>query len=365
LKGPLGLVSSDQLIFQSTLLNLTYTYLFDSAAQLSLPGSAVMILMIMRKAIYICWTICFALEVSGQIAIPPGSTRMVPVPALVEVRSGEIAYDLSASDFSIKDEGVEQQVELGNTDSRPRSLRIVLRTGRNASAQLGKINHLNDLLSTMLTGPIDQVGILTFDSRPHVVQDFAVNSDAVSHSLTSIVPGDTGAALFDALHAAVAMFPRAPATNRRFILLISRQHDHGSIASSAAPLIRSISPANVSIYGLTFTAPRKDLLRKLWSTNPLAMTASAMQRSAVEALARLTGGDFYRFDTDKSFEDRVVEMTNHIHNSYCIMFQPNDPAPGFHSLQVGVRRSKTTVVAARSGYWFSAKDDTDSEAKAQ
>jgi hypothetical protein len=47
------------------------------------------------------------------------------------------------------------------------------------------------------------------------------------------------------------------------------------------------------------------------------------------------------------------------------MFQPNDPAPGFHSLQVGVRRSKTTVVAPRSGYWFSAKDDTDSEAKAQ
>jgi VWFA-related protein len=324
-----------------------------------------MMVMIMRKAIYICWTICFALEVSAQTATRTGSTRMVPVPALVEVRSGEIAYDLSASDFYIKDEGVEQQVELGNTDSQPRSLLIVLQTGRNASAQLGKIEHLNDLLSTMLTGPMDQVGILTFDSRPHVLQDFAVNSDAVSHSLTSIVPGDTGAALFDALHAAVAMFAKAPATNRRFILLISGQHDHGSIASSAAPLIRSISLANVSVYGLTFTAPRKDLLGKLWSINPLAMTASAMQRNAVEALAQLTGGDLYRFDTEKSFEDRVVEMTNHIHNSYCLTFRPNNPAPGFHSLQVGVRRSKTTVVAARSGYWFSAEDDTDSEAKAQ
>jgi VWFA-related protein len=321
--------------------------------------------MMMRKAVYIYWTICFALQVSGQTATPPGPTRIVPVPALVEVRSGKIAYALSASDFSIKDEGVEQQVELGDTDSEPCSLLIVVQTGRNGSPQLGKIGHLDDLLSAMLTGPRDQVGILTFDSRPHVLQDFVVNSDAVSHSLTSIAPGDTGAALFDALHAAVAMFAKVPVTNRRVILLISGQHDHGSITSSAALLIRSISLTNVSVYGLTFTAPRKDLLGKLWSINPLAMTVSAMQKNAVEALAQLTGGDFYRFDTEKSFEDRVVEMTNHIHNSYCLTFRPNNPAPGFHSLQVGVRRSKTIVVAARSGYWFSATDEANAEAKPQ
>jgi len=165
----------------------------------------------------------------------------VPVPALVEVRSGEIAYDLSASDFSIKDEGVEQQVQLSDTDSQPRSLLLVVQTGRNASAQLGKMEHLDAFLDTILTGPADQVGILTFDSRPHVLQDFGVTSDAISHSLASI----------------------------------------------------------------------------------------------------------------------------HIDNSYFLTFRPHDPAPGFHSLQVGVRRSKTTIVAARSGYWFSTEDDTNSEAKAQ
>jgi hypothetical protein len=161
------------------------------------------------------------------------------------------------------------------------------------------------------------------------------------------------------------MFGKAPAANRRVILLISGQHDHGSVASSAASLIRSISLANVAVYGLTFTAPRKDLLGKLWSLNPLAMTASAMQKNATEALAQLTGGDFYQFDTEKGFEERVTEMAKHIHNSYCLTFQPNDPAPGFHSLQVGVRRSKTTIVAARSGYWFSAEDDKNSEVETQ
>jgi VWFA-related protein len=331
-------------------------YLAGNAAT---PGDA------MRKTIYCLWIICFALHLSGQTAPPSAKTRIVPVPALVEVRSGEIAYDLSASDFSIKDDGVEQQVRLGNTDLQPRSLLLVIQTGHNASMQLEKLGHLDDLLDSILTGPNDRVGILTFDSRPHVQQDFAVNSKTVSRSLAAIAPGDSGAALFDALHAAVATFGKAPAENRRVILLISGQHDHGSIASSAASLIRSISLANVSVYGLTFSAPRKDLLGKLWSLNPLAMTASAMQKNAAEALADLTGGDFYRFDTEKSFEDRVSEMAKHIHNSYCLTFQPNDPTPGFHSLQVGVRRSKTTIVAARSGYWFSNADDTSGEAEPQ
>jgi VWFA-related protein len=319
----------------------------------------------MRKTIYCLWIICFALHVSGQTANPPVKTRIVPVPALVEVRSGEIAYDLSASDFSIKDDGVEQQVSLGDVDSQPRSLLLVIQTGHNASGQLGKLEHLDDLLDSILTGPADRVGILTFDSHPHVLQDFTENSEAVSHSLTSIAPGDAGAALFDALQMAVTMFDKAPAANRRVILLISGQHDHGSIASGAASLIRSISLANVAVYGLAFTAPRKDLLGKLWSLNPLAMTAGAMQKNAAETLAQLTGGDFYQFDTEKGFEDRVSEMATHIHNSYCLAFQPKDPAPGFHSLQVGVRRSKTTIVAARSGYWFSVEDDKNSEVQTQ
>jgi hypothetical protein len=90
------------------------------------------------------------------------------------------------------------------------SVLLVVQTGRNASAQLGKIEHLDELLDAILTGPADEVGILTFDSRPHAVKDFTANSDTVSRSLASIAPGDTGAVLFDALHAVVAMFEKAP-----------------------------------------------------------------------------------------------------------------------------------------------------------
>jgi len=58
------------------------------------------------------------------------------------------------------------------------------------------------------------------------------------------------------------------------------------------------------------------------------------------------------------------EMAMHIHNSDCLTFQPHDPAPGFASLHVWVCRSET-IVSSRSGYWFSAEGETNSEAEPQ
>ena len=225
----------------------------------------------MRKASCLCLVICYALGACGQTATPVVQSRMVPVPILVEGRSGESAYDLSATDFSIKDAGVEQRVELeSNTHSQPLSLLLVIQTGRNAPAELGKIVRLDDLLDSILTNRRDQVAILTFDSRPRLVQDFTTDSDPISQSLSSIAPGDKGAALFDALHAAVALFSKAPLQNRRVILLISGEHDHGSDAPDAASLIRGVSSRDVSVYSLTFAPPKKELPNRPWSMNPLS-----------------------------------------------------------------------------------------------
>jgi VWFA-related protein len=320
----------------------------------------------MHKWLFFSLTISLMPGSFGQTMAPAHYSRMVTVPALVEEKSGQIAYDLSATDFSIKDGGIEQHVQLeDNANPPPLSLLLVIQTGGKGAPQLGKIARLNDLLDSILTGPRDQVAILTFDSRLSVIQGFSTDSDAISHSLASIAPGNTGAALFDALHRAITLFDKTALENRRVILLISGENDHGSTASDATSLIRDVSSDNISVYSLTFAAPKKALLNKLWSINPLALTASAMQKNAAEALAQLTGGDFSRFDTERSFEDRTTEMANHIHNRYYLVFQPLDPEPGFHSLQVDVHRSKTNVVSARSGYWFSTADNSGSSGAAR
>jgi VWFA-related protein len=307
-----------------------------------------------------------ALGVSGQTAPPPQHGAYVPVPVLIEDRSGEIVFGLSADNFSIRDEGVAQRVTLeAAAETTPLSLLLLIQTGHNAAAQLMKISRLDDLLDSILTNPLDQVGIITFDGTPRLVQDFTADPNPVSSQLASIAGGNERAALFDALHLAMRTFTKAPSENRRVILLISGEHDHGSNAFDTASLIQAISSSDASIYGLSFSTTKNDLMGHIWSLNPLAMTASAMQKNAPQALAQLTGGDYYRFNSEKSFEDRVTEIANHIHNRYILTFHPSDRQPGFHFLQVDLQGTKASIVTARSGYWMSTTNRSDDAGGAQ
>lgn len=308
----------------------------------------------MLSRISFCLMIGLALVAWAQTSNPSHQTQSIAVPTLVVERAGEIAFGLSAANFSVKDDGIEQRVEIDpDIDSKPLSLLVMIQTGHNSAAQLSKIARLDDMVDAILTGPSDQVAVITFDSAPHLVQDFTANSDAIAPALAPTASGNSRAVLFDALHTAVRVLRKTPAANQRIILLISGEHDHGSSASDTDSLVREISASDASVYSLSFSTARSGLLRSLGLRNPTAMFASAMQRNAGDALAQLTGGDFYRFDSDKQFEDRVSEIANHIHNRYCLTFQPRDPQPGFHSLQVEVRNAKASVVAARGGYWSS------------
>jgi VWFA-related protein len=309
---------------------------------------------VMLRSLSFCLLIGLELGAWAQTPSPSHQVQSIAVPTLVEEGSGEIAFGLSAANFSVKDDGVEQRVELEpDLEPRPRSLLVVIQTGHTTPAQLSRIARLDDLVDAILTDPSDQAAVITFDNAPHLVQGFTTDADTIAVALRPTASGTSRAVLFDALHTAVRAFQKTPAANQRIILLISGEHDHGSNASDTGSLVREISSGNVSVYSLSFSTSRSELLRSLGLRNPASMFASAMQRNAGDALAQLTGGDFYRFDSEKQFEDRVTEVANHIHNLYSLRFQPIDPQPGFHSLQVELRNVKANVVAARGGYWFS------------
>jgi VWFA-related protein len=295
--------------------------------------------------------LCFSAGGLGQVASEP-TRNLISVPVLVENRSGEIAYDLSTSDFSIKDNGIEQKVLPVDAAQRPLSLVVVIQTGHDVAGQLKEIGRLDSLLDSFLTGPSDQAAIVTFDSRVFLLQDFTANADLISKTLSQVQPGNSGASLFDAMSRATKLLRQTPVTNSRVILLLSREHDHGSFTSDAGSVVREVASVGVSVYGLTSTIGKKKLFSSLRSLHPMAMKGSAIQRNTPEALAELTGGDFDHFSTEKDFEDRIIEIADHIHNRYCLSFVPSQPNPGFHSLQVEVHRDKTQVISARSGYWI-------------
>jgi len=305
-----------------------------------------------RELIFVISFVMFRAAVGQTVGAYPNA-QPISVPVLVESKKGEIVYGLSSDDFSVRDNGIEQRISLdGDSDIRPLSLVIVIQTGHNAAAQLPGIAGLSGLLDGILTNPLDEVSIVTFDSSPHTIQAFTADTESVANAIATIRPGTAGAALFDTVNLAITSLNKTSPASHRVILLISRDHDHGSVGSNPGSVLRDVAASNTSIYSLSSaTGGKEDFFTKLRSLTPLIITASGMQRNAGETLAHLTGGDFYRFDTERQFEDRITEIASHIRNRYSLTFRPSNPVPGFHSLQIAVSSSKANVVASRTAYW--------------
>jgi VWFA-related protein len=304
----------------------------------------------MRRELILVLAFVIFRTAMGQTVSPYPHAQTISVPVLVESKRGELVYGLTSDDFSIRDNGVEQRISLdSDSDIRPLSLVIVIQTGQNAAAQLPAMAGLSGLLDGILTNPLDEVSIITFDSSSHTIQTFTADTEAAANAIATITPGNAGAALFDTLDLAVVSLGKTSPGSHRVVLLISRDRDHGSVGSNPSSLLRDVAVSNTSIYSLSLAIGGKDVFTELKSLNPLTITASAMQRNAGETLAHLTGDEFYRFGTQRQFEDRITEIANHIHNRYSLTFRPSNPMPGFHSLQIAVSSAKANVAASRNG----------------
>ena len=276
------------------------------------------------------------------------------IPVLVESTSGETALGLSAADFSVRDNGIEQRISLEkHAGAKPIALVVVIQTGHDATRALEQVARLPDLLGDLLHNPQDQIAIITFDGGPQVIQGFTSDRESVVTALNSISKGNSHAALFDAIHMAISYFQRAPVDDQRMIFLISGEHDHGSVGSDMSGVIRDASSSDASVYSFSFRPGGGQLFGKLRSLNPLDMTTSAMRKNASAALAELTGGEFFRFSGERDFEDRVEKVANHIQNRYTLSYEPTSPQPGFHTIQVALRDPAMSVISARDGYWKS------------
>ncbi|HEY6304173.1 MAG TPA: hypothetical protein VIX14_14020 [Terriglobales bacterium] len=84
----------------------------------------------------------------------------------------------------------------------------------------------------------------------------------------------------------------------------------------------------------------------------LAAARQAMRENSAKALASMTGGEYKLFATRKGFAKDVIGFANHLHNRYLLSFEPNDPHPGLHKIQVRLKQADShQTVLLRSTDW--------------
>jgi len=276
-------------------------------------------------------------------------------------------------------------------------------------ASVDRFHSLSTMIEAIVGGVPHRIAVVGFDSQADVLQDFTSNVDAVGKAIQDFNDDvtDHGAAILDSLGLAVDLLRKQPPQYRRAILLLSETNDRGSQISLASAL-RAISDTNTAIYSVAFSsssadtshyahkqlptkrgqgggitfenpdpfpasgcmgkdpspdaAPQNkaaqayDCLAQL--APPLAFAkmafiaaADGLSKNIPETVARLTGGEYFKFSGAKSLERDLATISNHIPNRYMLSFQPHLPHPGLHTLTLQVKDRRGIALTARTSYW--------------
>jgi VWFA-related protein len=328
-------------------------------------------------------------------------STLVVVPALVKTKSGALVYTLKADDFVLTDDGVPQTLRLDeDTGEQPLALVICVETGGDGASHLQDYQNLSPMLDALLGNVEHKIAVVGFDSKPVLLHGFTPNTEFIEHSLNELDSGDKDNAILDAVTYSVGLLKDQPTTYRRAILLLSETVDHGS-KTPLVEALRAISDTNTSIYSVGFNSTRAAMhheASKLSSDVPgpdhgcfsrdfgtdadgnpvpppdskalqdydcfaellpplrLAKMAeiafgNALRRNVSSSVARLTGGEFYKFSTVKNLQKDLLAISNHIPNRYTLSFRPTKPTPGFHSIVLTLKDYPQLKVEARNGYW--------------
>jgi VWFA-related protein len=365
----------------------------------------------MSPACIFCFLLSFALGETAQqteTGAPTLTVRstLVLAPVLVKTREGEVVFNLTADDFLLTDNGVPQDLTLvQDTDSQPLALAVVVETGGAGALHLSDYRELDAILDALVGGVEHRVALIGFDSAPHLLTPFTQDTSVASGQLASLREGDQGAAILDGVVFAVEQLRAQPARYRRAILLLSETIDHGSKATLGDAL-RLISDTNTTMYSLAFSSTTSavsheaskfgqvsvggfsgkpaepgpahgcfsregadaeyqghyskqvlDCISQLAPPLRLATMAflagrNALRTNAAEAVAQLTGGEFFHFHNAKDLKPGLIAVSNDVPNYYVLSFRPTSLTPGMHALHVEIRNHPRVTLKSRAEYWM-------------
>src|SRR5487761_1535088 len=397
---------------------------------------------------------CLSAQSAGQrgaLNLPPVQLRtqsnLVLVPTLVKTKAGDLVFSLTSPDFTIRDNGIEQHATLDDgTSQQPVALVVAIQTGGAGVQQLPNLRHLETMIEAMVDNVPHEVAVVTFDSKPHLLQNFTPNLAGIGKAIQGARPGDGGTAILDGLALSINLVRKQPPEFRRAVLLISGTVDHGS-RTKLDEALRIVSETNTVIYSMAFSTSKTEVKAALANTPaspssnrtyigtngtasaadghadlgdtpsspassdintamyslafsslkaaseansantpsppsskgcsqhatqsaagrlgehescasfmPLVLFAArlginGLSRNTPETVARLTGGEYRKFNNEQSLESGLFAFANHLPNRYILSFEPLSPTPGLHTIEVTLKNYPKLQISARTSYW--------------
>lgn len=278
-------------------------------------------------------------------------TNLVVLNVVVTDAKGNHVPNLTAKDFKVFEDGVEQDITseaaVFGAESTPFAAVILLDTsgsmeGRISLARSAAIKFLEGLRSD------DVASVYNFDSEIKQVQEFSSSRDLYDSAYNIKAKGMT--LLNDAVvEAAKSLSERAE--RRRAIIVLSDGEDTISKASQEKAL-RAALAVNAVIYTVDMAAiddaPRGGSITS-GGTNP--RMAKMRRIDALKTFAEKSGGRFVPVSGGQGLRDAFKQIVDELSVQYTIGYEPKNTAADGKWRAIDVKTARPNIqVRSRKGY---------------
>lgn len=256
--------------------------------------------------------------------------EMVYVDAAV-TRDGEPLTGLQARHFTLKDNGVLQEVELVAAESLPLEVQLVC----DASASLtpkgrDELRSAAQALVMRLRAG-DQATLLSFSE--HLRLQAMSSRESVDTAVQSLAVG-VRTALRDATYAALAL---APSGRRSLVVVLTDGRDNASWVD-AGDLARAAEVSNATLHFVI--------------SNPEGASDDS-ETEPLRQVAERTGGRLWRASEFSGIAPAVQAIVEALRHRYLLRYEPKGGSgPGLHRIDLRLRGAKGKVLVRR-GYFRS------------
>jgi Ca-activated chloride channel family protein len=284
-----------------------------------------------------------------QLAV---EVELVNVVATVLDGQGRYVEGLTADDFTVFEDGAEQEVSFFSHDQQvPVSMGILVDTSGSMRHKLQQSLQVARELAMALS-PSDEVFVISFSNNNKVLTEFTTVGPELPEVFRGIRSGGE-TAVFDAIGLAVEMMDSSARHDKKILLLITDGFDTRSKLRSD-DIDELLRRNQVLVYAIGIDDDDSD-------PEVMRRTRYHVYHYMLALLTDVTGGRAFRLYTGRRYALRSLAeiLLEELHQQYTLSYYPSSLAnQDWRDIQVDLDRPGATV-RHRSGYYMSPSSGAD------
>jgi len=276
------------------------------------------------------------------------AVNLVMVDATVKSKAGQIMDDLKREDFQLREDGVEQNVQIFSRDELPLNVALVLDLSDSIGPFLGP---LRDAANTALSSlkAEDEVALFTFSTEAELRVPFTRDKSEVAKQINAFkVGGATN--INDGIFVPAKYLLSAPPKGRRVIILISDDVATYSGGEGTHDIVTELIASDAVLYNL-----------KIPGYNPPGTLLHATLEKGLVNIRKVmeqTGGEVFDVQDVAHLDTVFSALIRRIKTRYTLGYYTKASAAEGkpHKLDVRLagsfgKKGKDYVVLSKSGFY--------------